>query len=104
MSLPLSAADREFFLELFKAMPVKPPMEDIAAWIEGRRVLPASSPIPGPWRNSVTPYGVEIMNSLSPNSGIQRVTVMKARKVGLTTIFENVIASSPAAARRSRLM
>ena len=72
--------------------PVKPPMEDVAAWVEGRRLLPASTPIPGPWRNSVTPYGVEIMNSLSPNSGIQRVAVMKSRKCGLTTIMENVVA------------
>ena len=54
-------------------------------------MLPTSTPIPGPWRNSVTPYGIEIMNSLAPNSGIQMVVVMKSRKCGLTTIMENVV-------------
>jgi len=88
----LSAADKEFILGILKIAPVKRPIEDIAAWVEGRRVLPTSTPIPGPWRNSVTPYGIEIMNSLSPNSGIQRVVVMKSRKCGLTTIMENAVA------------
>jgi len=88
----LSPADKEFILGILNAAPTKRPIEDIAAWVEGRRILPMSTPIPGPWRNSVVPYGAEIMNSLSPNSGIERVVVMKCRKVGLTTIMENVIA------------
>ena len=88
----LTADDREFLLEVLEAAPVKRPIEDIAEWVEGRRILPPSTPIPGPWRNSVTPYGIEIMNSLSPNSGIQRVTIMKSRKCGLTTIIENAVA------------
>ena len=88
----LTAADKEFILGILETAPVKRPIEDIAAWVEGRRILPTSTPIPGPWRNSVTPYGIEIMNSLSPNSGIQRVAVMKSRKCGLTTIMENAVA------------
>ena len=91
-TIQLSPADKEFMLGIIKAAPVRKPIEDIAAWIEGRRVLPSSTPIPGLWRNSVTPYGIEIMNSLSPNSGIQRVVVMKSRKCGLTTIIENAVA------------
>jgi phage terminase large subunit GpA-like protein len=83
---PLSAADREFFLKIFASAPVKRPLASIARWVEGRRILPPNTPIPGPWRNGVTPYGIEIMDSLAPNSGIERVTVLKARKVGLTTI------------------
>jgi len=79
-------------LGILKNAPTKRPIEDIALWIEGRRILPTSTPIPGPWRNSVTPYGIEIMNSMSPNSGIEIVTVRKCRKVGLTTIIENVVA------------
>ena len=90
MSL-FTQADKEFLLKILESAPVKRPLEDIAEWVEGRRILPTSTPIPGPWRNSVTPYGREIMNSLSPNSGVQRVTVMKCRKVGLTTIMENVV-------------
>ena len=85
-------ADKEFLLEILETAPVKRPIEDIAVWVEGRRILPPSTPIPGPWRNNVTPYGIEIMNSLSPNSGIERVTIEKCRKVGLTTIIENVVA------------
>jgi phage terminase large subunit GpA-like protein len=88
----LTEGDREFLLKIFESAPSKRPIEDIAAWVEGRRMLPQSSPIPGAWHNSVTPYGVEIMNSLSPNSGIQRVVIMKARKVGMTTILENAVA------------
>ena len=84
-------ADQEFILKILESAPVKRPVEDIAAWIEGRRILPTSTPIPGPWRNSVTPYGIEIMNSLAPNSGIQMVVVMKSRKCGLTTIMENAV-------------
>jgi len=89
---PLPIADKEFILNILKSAPIKKPIEDIAAWVEGRRILPLSTPIPGPWRNSVTPYGIEIMQSLSPNSGIQRVVIMKSRKCGLTTIIENAVA------------
>jgi len=88
----LTASDKAFILEILAAAPVKRPIESISDWVEGRRILPLSTPIPGPWRNSVTPYGIEIMNSLSPNSGIRRVTIMKCRKVGLTTIIENAVA------------
>ena len=88
----LSAADQEFLLKILDSAPVKRPLESISAWVEGRRILPTSTPIPGPWHNSVTPYGVEIQDSLAPNSGIERTVVMKCRKTGLTTIMENVIA------------
>jgi len=87
-----SKAEQDFLLKIINAAPVTRPMEDIALWVEGKRLLPASTPIPGHWRNAITPYGIEIMNSLSPNSGIQRVVVMKSRKCGLTTIMENAIA------------
>jgi len=88
----LTANEKEFLLDVLAAAPVKRPIEDIAAWVEGRRILPSWTPINGPWRNRVTPYGIEIMNSLSPNSGIQRVTIMKSRKCGMTTLMENVAA------------
>jgi len=88
----LSPADKEFILGILETAPTKRPIESISDWVEGRRILPLSTPIPGPWRNSVTPYGIEIMNSLSPNSGIQRVVIMKSRKCGLTTIIENAVA------------
>jgi len=84
--------EQKFLLKVIEAAPVKPPIELIDEWVEGRRILPTSTPLPGPWRNSVTPYGREIMNSLSPNSGIQRVVVMKSRKCGMTTLMENAIA------------
>jgi phage terminase large subunit GpA-like protein len=91
MSL-FTESEKEDIIKILQSAPVKRPNEDIAAYIEGRRVLPLSTPIPGAWRNSVTPYGIEIMNSLSPNSGIQVVTVRKCRKCGLTTLMENVMA------------
>ncbi|MDR2717180.1 MAG: phage terminase large subunit family protein [Treponema sp.] len=87
-----SVADQDFLLKILESAPTQKPTEDIAAWVEGRRILPTSSPIPGPWHNAVAPYNIDIMNDLSPNSGVQRVVVMKPRKVGLTTAMENAIA------------
>ena len=35
----------------------------VSQWAEKNRVLPDGNAIPGPWRNNVTPYLVEIMDT-----------------------------------------
>ena len=86
------ASDVGFLLAENKRRPSKAPEGDIAKWIEGRRVLPSSTPFPGFWRNERTPYLVEPMNCMSPASAIQRIAIMKGAQLGLTAAAENVIA------------
>jgi len=61
-------------------------------WAEENRVLPPGSAIPGPWRNSVTPYLVEIMDELSDGDA-ERIIFVKPTQVGGTSILENVLGS-----------
>jgi phage terminase large subunit GpA-like protein len=82
----------EFFIEQNNFGPDTPPVRLISEWVEGRRILPAASPLPGPWRNQVTPYSVEIMDNMSPYNPCQIQAIMKARKLGLTTAIENCVA------------
>lgn len=86
------AHDIEFFREMNALLPDQRPPSLISEYVEGRRNLPTNTPFPGPWRNSRAPYLVEIMDCMSPYSPIQRVAVMKPRKVGLTTGSEGVVA------------
>ncbi|MDR1174098.1 MAG: phage terminase large subunit family protein [Treponema sp.] len=82
----------EFLIEQNNYRPDTPPVRLISEWVEGRRILPAASPLPGPWRNQVTPYSVEIMDNMSPYNPCQIQAIMKARKLGLTTAIENCVA------------
>jgi phage terminase large subunit GpA-like protein len=58
--------------------------------VENYRVMPRTASIPGLWHWGITPYGREIVDCLSPHSGIEKVTILKGRKLGFTTFFENV--------------
>jgi phage terminase large subunit GpA-like protein len=82
----------EFLIAQNNLRPDTPPVRLISEWVEGRRILPPSSPLPGPWRNRVTPYSVEIMDNMSPYNPCQIQAIMKARKLGLTTAIENCVA------------
>lgn len=82
----------QFFHDMIDLLPDKPPAPLISQYVEGRRVLPTNTPFPGSWANSRAPYLVEIMDNMSPFSPVQKVAVMKPRKVGLTTAAENVVA------------
>lgn len=80
----------------------------IAEWSERDRVLPESSPEPGPWRNSRTPYLVGIMDALSgqtstvtryahedltpfDNSNVVIVAMQKGHQLGGSALGENFI-------------
>ena len=81
------AAAREGF-----AAGIKPvPMMTVSEWAEAFRfVAGEGSPRPGKWRNSRTPYLVDIMDALSPYSGVNKVVFMKGTQVGGTEVANNV--------------
>ena len=65
----------------------------VSEWAAKNRVIPEGlSPFPGPWRNDVTPYLIEIMDCFSESSPVRKVAIMKGTQLGLTTgILENDI-------------
>ena len=64
----------------------------VAAWAERYRILPDTNAIPGPWRNTVTPYLVEIMDTFS-NEDVEKIVFVKPTQVGGTSAMENMLAS-----------
>lgn len=64
----------------------------VSEWAEANRILvQSSSAEPGRWRNDRTPYLVEIMDSLSPWSGVEKISVMKGAQGGFTEAGNNWI-------------
>jgi len=68
------------------------PRVPASRWAEENRVLPPGSAIPGPWRNSVTPYLTEIMDELSDGDA-ERIIFVKPTQVGGTSALENMLGS-----------
>lgn len=62
----------------------------VSQWAERHRVLPSTNAIPGPYRNRVTPYLVEIMDAFSDDS-IEEIIFVKPTQVGGTTTLENAL-------------
>ena len=62
----------------------------VPAWCALHRMLPKkSSPEPGKYRSSRTPYLRDVMKDLSPSSGISEIVVMKATQLGFTECGNN---------------
>lgn len=67
-----------------------PPNITISEWAEKNRILAgAASSEPGLWSNERTPYLVEIMDNLSPQSPVTDVVFMKGAQVGGTECLIN---------------
>ena len=81
----------EFFQRLIRLRQSDPPPNKISEWVEGKRVMPSSTPFPGLWQNAKTPYAVEIMDNMSPASSVQHTVIIKGAQLGLTAAAENVI-------------
>ena len=64
----------------------------VSQWAEKNRVLPDGNAIPGPWRNSVTPYLVEIMDTFGDDA-VEKVIFVKPTQVGGTSAMENILGS-----------
>jgi len=81
--------DKPFWNGVFEVL--KPqPLIGVAEWSELYRVLPPSgSSSSGRWNNSRTPYNVEIMNELSPDSKTKEVITAKGSQLGLSEIIMN---------------
>jgi phage terminase large subunit GpA-like protein len=80
------------FYPLAVGMCREKPIITVAEFAEKNRMLPASTPFPGPWRNSRTPYLVEPMNNMAAYSSVQRTIITKGAQLGFTAAAENVIA------------
>ena len=62
----------------------------VTEWSDLHRMLPKkSSPEPGKYRSSRTPYLRDVMKDLSPSSGISEIVVMKATQLGFTECGNN---------------
>ena len=66
------------------------PSMTVSEWADKNRVLTSrSSPEPGPWRTSRTPYLKEVMNALSPSNRAEMVVLMSGSQVGKTECGNN---------------
>lgn len=78
--------------EGFNAGLTPDPLLNISEWADKYRVLSQkASAEPGKWRTSRTPYLKEIMDCLSPYSGIERVVFMKGAQIGGTEVGNNFL-------------
>lgn len=71
---------------------LKPPEKiKMSEWAEKNRVLDGkSSAIPGPWRNSVTPYLIGIMDEFN-NIDTEEIIFVKPTQVGGTEVLQNAL-------------
>lgn len=58
--------------------------QSVSQWADDYRVLSSKEAEPGRWRTSRTPYLREIMDGLSSNSPVQRISVMKGAQLAFT--------------------
>ena len=65
----------------------------VSEWAEKYRVLDESSNLSGKWSNDVTPYLVEIMNTLN-EPHIREVYLCKGSQLGGTEVLINMLGLS----------
>lgn len=68
-----------------------PPSLTVSQWAERYRVLPEDEAEPGPWRNSRTPYLIEIMDRLSTSDPCEEIVFMKGSQIGGTEVLLNAL-------------
>lgn len=64
----------------------------VSQWAEQNRLLPDGNAVSGPWRNSLTPYLVEIMDAFSDDT-TEKIVFVKPSQVGGTSAMENALGS-----------
>lgn len=83
-------ANIDYVVGNFLAGLTPPPDMTISQWAEENRILSGSaSSEPGRWSNDRTPYLVEIMDELSPQSAATDVAFMKGAQIGGTEVLIN---------------
>lgn len=85
--------DIPFLRKLVAQKPTERPALSVTEAIHGNRKMPAGTPLPGIVDVYRTPYTIEIMENMSPNSPVKQTTVMKSVQSALTWVAENVIAA-----------
>ena len=86
-----AAAEREVWSEGEREAWRLPERINVSEWAEQHRVLDAMhSAEPGPWKNSRTPYLVEVMDAFV-DPQIEEITLMASTQVGKTEAIFNVI-------------
>lgn len=74
---------------------LRPPQRlSVAPWADKYRVLGRTSAEPGRWRTDRVPYMREIMDDLTPGSGVVQIAVMKPSQVSATELILNAIGHS----------
>lgn len=68
----------------------KPEQLTVSQWAEKYRILDDSSALPGKWSNSITPYLVEIMDTIN-NPYIEHTNFCKPSQVGGTETLINML-------------
>lgn len=66
----------------------------MAPWADKYRILGRTSAEPGRWRTDRVPYMREIMDDLTPGSGVVQIAVMKPSQVSATELILNAIGHS----------
>lgn len=94
--MPTILNDIEYLESLVDQKPTERGPRTVSEYIHGRRVMPPGSPLPGIVDIYRTPYGVEIMDNMSPSSPIQEQDIMKSVQSACTFFAENVIMPSAA--------
>jgi len=85
-------SELDFLCKIYNSRPSSVVEPSISKWIDARRVLPPSTPFPGRWESSKTPYLIEPTDCMSPSSVVQHIAIQKACQLGFTAMAENVIA------------
>jgi phage terminase large subunit GpA-like protein len=73
-------------------------------WAEANRVLPPDTPEPGPYRNTRTPYLIDVQRTMSPASPFSEGWWQKPVQIGGSVSGENMIATWICAAAGSILV
>ncbi len=82
-----------FLTGILKSLPCEPPGMMPSEWAERTRYLTkTSSPFPGKFKWTRTPFWREVVDRLSPFDPAQKIAVMKGTQVGFTcAVLENAI-------------
>ena len=72
-----------------------PPRVSVAEWADRFRILPSeTSAEPGRWRTDRTPYMRELLDALTPGSGVRAVYIMASAQMGKSEVINNTIGHS----------
>lgn len=78
--------EKNVYRAAFREAICPPPVMTVSEWADKYRFLSSDEAAePGPWRTSRVPYMREIMDALSPHSGIRKIVLMKSSQVGGTS-------------------